>query len=46
MYRLAKKYWFYDFGAYRKANHEVQTKQRALETSLGQRMELAETARV
>src|SRR6185436_11325959 len=46
MYRLAKKYWFSDFGAYRKANHEVQTKQRALEGSLGQPMELAETARV
>jgi MoaA/NifB/PqqE/SkfB family radical SAM enzyme len=46
MYRLAKKYWFYDFGAYRKAKHEVQQKAVALETSLERREECAETARV
>src|SRR5688572_13072265 len=46
MYRLAKKYWFYDFGAYRKANHEVHGKKLALETTLARPMELADTARV
>jgi MoaA/NifB/PqqE/SkfB family radical SAM enzyme len=46
MYRLAKKYWFYDFGAYRKANHEVHGKKHALETTLARPMELADTARV
>jgi MoaA/NifB/PqqE/SkfB family radical SAM enzyme len=45
MYRLAKKYWFYDFGAYRAARHETQAKRLALETSLDQRQELAHSAR-
>jgi hypothetical protein len=45
MYRLAKKYWFYDFGAYRTAKHETQAKRFALETSLDDRQQLANTAR-
>jgi MoaA/NifB/PqqE/SkfB family radical SAM enzyme len=44
MYRLAKKYWFYDFGAYRGARHETQAKRLALETSLDRRKELAHSA--
>jgi MoaA/NifB/PqqE/SkfB family radical SAM enzyme len=44
MYRLAKKYWFYDFGAYRTARHETQAKRLALETSLDRREELAHSA--
>jgi hypothetical protein len=34
MYRLAKKYWFYDFGAYREANQDLAGKTRALQTQL------------
>ncbi|MCI0747866.1 MAG: radical SAM protein [Verrucomicrobia subdivision 3 bacterium] len=34
MYRVAKKYWFSDFGAYRNARHAVQEKRLKLETSL------------
>jgi hypothetical protein len=45
MYRLAKKYWFYDFGAYRTASHDVRARRRALETSLDARAQLLDTAR-
>jgi MoaA/NifB/PqqE/SkfB family radical SAM enzyme len=34
MYRLSKKYWFSDFGAYAKVAHDAETKARALKTSL------------
>ncbi len=34
MYRLAKKYWFSDFGAYRNANHSTETKRAALKSKL------------
>src|SRR6266702_7125208 len=34
MYRLSKKYWFYDFGAYRKAAHDAEAKARELKTKL------------
>jgi MoaA/NifB/PqqE/SkfB family radical SAM enzyme len=34
MYRLAKRYWFNDFGAYRTANHDVATAARRLKTNL------------
>jgi hypothetical protein len=34
MYRLAKKYWFYDFGAYRDTAHDAEGKARQLRASL------------
>jgi len=34
LYRLAKKYWFSDFGAYRQANHDGAEKTRILKSSL------------
>ena len=34
MYRLAKKHWFCDFGAYRNAAHETQAKETALKAGL------------
>jgi hypothetical protein len=34
MYRLAKKYWFNDFGAYRNATHDATAKSRELESRL------------
>ncbi len=34
MYRLAKKYWFNDFGAYRNAGHDVRKRARQLKTKL------------
>jgi MoaA/NifB/PqqE/SkfB family radical SAM enzyme len=34
LYRLAKKYWFSDFGAYRQANHDGAEKTRFLKSSL------------
>jgi hypothetical protein len=34
MYRLAKKHWFYDFGAYQRIFPNAETKARALKTSL------------
>jgi hypothetical protein len=34
MYRLAKKYWFYDFGAYRNAEHGAEARARALKSNL------------
>src|SRR5438132_4167747 len=34
MYRLAKKYWFSDFGAYQSARHDAEATARLLETSL------------
>src|SRR5438876_4953488 len=36
MYRLAKKYWFSDFGAYRKMAHDTETKTRELRRQLDQ----------
>jgi MoaA/NifB/PqqE/SkfB family radical SAM enzyme len=36
MYRLSKKYWFYDFGAYRKVAHDAEAKARELKSKLGQ----------
>jgi len=45
MYRLAKKYWFYDFGAYRTAAYNIPARRLALETSLDARAELVDTAR-
>lgn len=37
MYRVAKKYWFSDFGAYRAVNHDAESKARALQASLPSR---------
>ena len=34
MYRLSKKYWFYDFGAYREVAHDAQTRARELKAQL------------
>ena len=34
MYRLAKKYWFYDFNAYRDTQHDAAGKARTLRQSL------------
>lgn len=34
MYRLAKKYWFNDFGAYRDVAHDAETKARELKSRL------------
>ncbi|HWI56290.1 MAG TPA: radical SAM protein, partial [Bacillota bacterium] len=34
MYRLAKKYWFNDFGAYRNARHDVEGRARELKMKL------------
>src|SRR5439155_12155997 len=34
MYRLSKKYWFYDFGAYRDVAHDAEAKARALKSRL------------
>ena len=36
MYRLSKKYWFYDFGAYRKVAHDAEAKARELKSKLDQ----------
>ncbi|MCC7373902.1 MAG: radical SAM protein [Verrucomicrobiales bacterium] len=34
MYRIAKKYWFSDFGAYRQVNHDAESKAKALQSGL------------
>ena len=34
MYRLAKKYWFYDFGAYGNVSHDAEAKARVLKSRL------------
>jgi hypothetical protein len=34
MYRLAKKYWFYDFNAYRDVAHDAATKAQQLRDTL------------
>ena len=34
MYRLAKKYWFSDFGAYRNVAHDAEGKARRLQQQL------------
>jgi MoaA/NifB/PqqE/SkfB family radical SAM enzyme len=34
MYRLSKKYWFYDFGAYRQVAHDAEAKARELKSRL------------
>jgi len=36
MYRLSKKYWFYDFGAYRNVAHDAEAKANALKSKLDQ----------
>src|SRR5438874_2360171 len=36
MYRLAKKYWFHDFGAYRHLAHDTESKTRELRRQLDQ----------
>jgi hypothetical protein len=36
MYRLAKKYWFYDFNAYRNVAHDAAGKARELKSRLDQ----------
>jgi hypothetical protein len=36
MYRLSKKYWFYDFGAYRNVAHDAEAKARELKAKLDQ----------
>jgi len=36
MYRLSKKYWFYDFGAYRRVAHDAEAKARELNVRLDQ----------
>ena len=36
MYRLSKKYWFYDFGAYRNVAHDAEAKARVLKSKLDQ----------
>ena len=37
MYRLAKKYWFHDFGAYRDVAHDAEDRARRLRTALATR---------
>jgi MoaA/NifB/PqqE/SkfB family radical SAM enzyme len=44
MYRLAKKYWFSDFGAYRQVSHDSQTKGQTLKRSLDPNGRLANNA--
>jgi MoaA/NifB/PqqE/SkfB family radical SAM enzyme len=44
MYRLAKKYWFNDFGAYRQAAHDSQNKVHSLKRSLDPAGRLADNA--
>ena len=44
MYRLAKKYWFNDFGAYRKTPAAAEAKARALKTNLDPTKSLANNA--
>jgi MoaA/NifB/PqqE/SkfB family radical SAM enzyme len=44
MYRLAKKYWFYDFNAYRNVAHDASGKARALRTSLSATTEPSKTS--
>ena len=34
MYRIAKKYWFSDFGAYRQVKHDAESKAKALQSGL------------
>ncbi len=34
MYRLSKKYWFYDFGAYRRVAHDAEARARELKSKL------------
>jgi hypothetical protein len=34
MYRLSKKYWFHDFGAYLKVAHHAEAKARELKSKL------------
>ena len=34
MYRLSKKYWFYDFGAYKNVAHDAEAKARELKSKL------------
>ena len=36
MYRLSKKYWFHDFGAYRNVAHDAEAKATALKSKLDQ----------
>ena len=42
MYRLAKKYWFYDFNAYRNVAHDAAGKARELKTKLEQSAPLSD----
>ena len=44
MYRLAKKYWFYDFTAYRDVKHDAAAKARELQTQIGRSSPVARTA--
>jgi MoaA/NifB/PqqE/SkfB family radical SAM enzyme len=46
MYRVAKKYWFSDFGAYRTMNHHAQEKASALRDQLSQPPAEAKTMEV
>src|SRR5207247_5356385 len=41
MYRLAKRYWFNDFGAYEKVNHDAEPQARRLKTNLDRSAETA-----
>lgn len=43
MYRLAKKYWFYDFDAYRNVAHDAATKASALKSRLDRRQPLLDS---
>jgi MoaA/NifB/PqqE/SkfB family radical SAM enzyme len=45
MYRLSKKYWFYDFGAYRNVAHDAEAKARALKSKLDQAPEVCQNHR-
>ena len=46
MYRLAKKYWFNDFGAYRNVAHDAGEKARALKSALDREPFVADNAPV
>src|SRR5436309_9328925 len=43
MYRLAKKYWFSDFGAYQRVNHDAEPRARRLKTNLDRQDAAANT---
>lgn len=44
MYRLSKKFWFYDFNAYRNVAHDAAARARALKSKLDQPVPKADTS--